>query len=357
MRKWSKIFAAAFLLCLCASFSFSAGAQEVKKTALTRDSILVGDQIVWSTVFSVKENVPVAVVPYAQTLAQDTTVKGAVQIVHDFVLDTIGIKKGMVELNAKVLLTSFDSGYYRLPAPVILFANGERSDTLKLSPKGLYVNNIQVDTTSFEPYDIKGQIKYPITFGEILPWILLALAVAAIIWAIVRYYKMKKLHKNFFGKNIVVVPPHITALKKLEKLRGEKLWQSGKVKAYYTGVTDTLREYIQKRYGFGAMEKTSAEIMNNLSDKKIDDKVYKDLDELFKVADLVKFAKFVPLETDDENAVPCAVNFVNYAYMQELKAEEAAAAAERKKTDAKREEVKKAEEKKESVGNNKKEEK
>ena len=120
---------------------------------------------------------------------------------------------------------------------------------------------------------------------------------------------------------MVTDPPHIVALRALDKLHNEKLWQSGKEKLFYTGITDTLREYIEKRYGVNAMEMTSSEIMQSISDRQIDQKNYNELDELLKTADLVKFAKYVPQIHENEEAIPAAVRFVNSTFMQELEDE------------------------------------
>lgn len=294
-------------------------AQKVPRSYLTKDSVLIGDQVAWITDFTFPEGVDLKAVPYKQTLAADTTLRGAaIEVVKDLQIDSVSLKNGQRELRAKLMLSAFDSGSFHLPAPVILYSIEGRADTLSIDPQDLYVNTVQIDTASFKPYDIKAQEKYPITIGEVLPWVLLALAVALIIWAICRYISMKRKNKNFFGKSVQVEPPHITALKKLEKLRLEKVWKVGKEKQYYTGITDALRNYIESRYGFGAMEKTSTEIMESLKDKKLDEKIFNDLDEMFARADLVKFAKYTPSETDNENAIPVAVNFVNFAYMQQL---------------------------------------
>ena len=91
-----------------------------------------------------------------------------------------------------------------------------------------------------------------------------------------------------------------------------------KEKLFYTGVTDAVREYIEKRYSVRAMEQTSSEIMESLKDKKIDEKILGDLGGMFSTADLVKFAKHSPAAEDNEKAIPTAVNFVNFAYMQQL---------------------------------------
>ena len=296
--------------------------QKLERSVLSADSVLIGDQIVWSFDFAVPQNTPLAIGQYSSILAADTTIRGGVEVVREFELDSLSVKNGLQNLRAKVMLTSFDSGSYTLPAPIIICDPTGKADTLKIDPKSIYVNTIPIDTATFKPYEIKGQETYPITFREVLPWILLGLLILLIIWAVIRYIQMRGKNRTFFGKKIQVDPPHIAALKKLEKIRGEKLWQSGKQKAYYTGITDTLREYMESRYGFGAMEKTSSEIMDELKDKQIEEKILSDLGSMFSTADLVKFAKHVPLTEENEKAIPTAVNFVNFAYMQQLQQNE-----------------------------------
>ena len=288
---------------------------EVKSSTLSKDSILVGEQFVWSTVFTVPQEQELSFVPYAGIVEAE---KAPVDVIHDYRLDTLSIKNGLAELQARLLLTSFDSGYYKLPLMVALTPQG---DTVYMDSPFLDVTNIQIDTANFVMHPIKGQMGYPITFKELLPWILSGLFVIAAAYLLYRYIKYRRENRDFFGKPIVNDPPHIIALRALDKLRSEKLWQNGKEKLYYTGITDTLREYIERRYGVGAMEMTSAEIMQSLSDKAIEEKYYRELDELFKTADLVKFAKYIPGVQENEDAIPVAVRFVNSTFEQELEDE------------------------------------
>lgn len=308
------------LLLLICGISCGANAQsaaqnpgyfKIESSKLSKDSILVGDHLLWSAVFKVPSEKQIAIAPYGETLKQDSV---KLEVLNEIKLDTISIKSGISQLEAKLLLTSFDSGYYKLPQPLMII-NG---DTIYFDMPSVAVNPIQMDTATFEMYDIKGQIKYPVTFKEILPWILLGLLAIAAIYLVYRYIKYRRENKDFFGKPIVKDPPHIIALRELDKLRTQKLWQAGKEKQYYTGITDTLREYIEQRYGVSAMEKTSKEIMDSLADKKIEAKPYNELNELFKLADLVKFAKYTPLEAENEDAIPVAVRFVNSTFMQEI---------------------------------------
>ncbi|MEG0519076.1 MAG: hypothetical protein RR555_09460 [Bacteroidales bacterium] len=287
---------------------------KVESSKLSKDSILVGDHLLWSAVFKVPSDKRIAVAPYGEILKQDSV---KLEVLKEIQLDTISIQSGISQLEAKLLLTSFDSGYYKLPQPLMII-NG---DTVYFDMPSVAVNPVQMDTATFKMYDIKGQINYPVTFKEVLPWILLGLLVIVIIYIVYRYIKYRREHKNFFGKPIVKDPPHIIALRELDKLRTQKLWQAGKEKQYYTGITDTLREYIEQRYDVSAMEKTSMEIMGSLTDKKMEAKPYNELNELFKLADLVKFAKYTPLEAENEDAIPIAVRFVNSTFMQELEQE------------------------------------
>lgn len=332
-----------YLFCCFPLFAFAqnnGNRVNVVSSKLTKDTISIGDQIEWSTIFNVHKNSKLAILPYVEVLkaanaavSMDTTagarpVEAKIEVIKDFVIDTISTKDAIDRLEVKVILTSFDSGSYKLPMPLIIIAGSPTlsnsgnpnvaMDTLKFNTPVLNVTTMQIDTSKFQVYDIKGQIKYPLTFGEVFPWILLVIAFVAIVYIVLRYIKYRRENKDFFGNTIIKEPPHIIALRELEKIRNQKLWQSGKQKQYYTGITDTLREYIEKRYSVSAMEKTSSEILSELTDKKIEKRVYDELDDLFKLSDLVKFAKYIPIEAENEEAIPKAVTFINSTFMQEV---------------------------------------
>lgn len=292
----------------------------VKSSSLSRDSILIGDQTVWNLELEVEEGASLAVLPYELALKGDTT--GAkVEPLTRFELDTAAFEGGKVKINAKILLTSFDSGLYRLPAPLFILNGADEPDTLRVESPLLAVTDMDIDTTGYVMKDIKGNVKYPLTFKEIALYVLILLAAVAIIYLTIRYIRYRRQNRDFFGRPIVQDPPHIVALRKLDRLRVEKLWQSGREKQYYTAITDVLREYIDKRYNIGAREMTSAEILDNLKDKQIEERAYSDLEELLERADLVKFAKFSPDTVSNEEAVPKAVRFVNSTFMQEMEQE------------------------------------
>lgn len=271
-----------------------------------RDSVLIGDHIKYGFRATVPEG-------SAVNVGKLRDAEG-IEIIRSFMLDTLKIRRGNVYLEGNVIITSFDSGSFVLPRyEVEVIRPDGSSDTLRLGNDTLNVTTIPIDTASFVLNDIKPQIGYPITVGEILPWVAGVMAVALVVWLVIWL-----LGRRGIVKNVPKEPAHITALRKLDSYRGNKLWEPAKQKMFYTGVTDAVREYIDARYGISAMEMTTAEIFGELKDRPVDPRLYEDLKTLFERADFVKFAKYVASEQENTTAVPVAVRFVNETYQQEI---------------------------------------
>lgn len=253
---------------------------------------------------------------------KDTLMDG-VEIVSGWQLDTIKVVKGkkgasnVLNLRGGIVITSFEQGQYALP-PLSLqrVTKDGVVDTLVFNSQTLEVKTMPVDTATFEVHDIKGQIRYPVTFKEVLPWIGTVLGIlgliALAIWLILKYGKKRN------AESAKKDPAHIVALRKLDMYRGNKMWAPEKQKAFYSGITDTLREYIDARYDIGAMEMTTAEIMKDLKKTDVAEDLQSGLKELFERADFVKFAKYTASDEDNAAALPLAVRFVTSTYQTEV---------------------------------------
>ncbi len=284
---------------------------------LTRDTILIGDQVEWI--------IPLEMAPGEKYFLEDISNPPApgVEIIKGLEMDTVRQSRSKIEIEGKVVLTSFDSGSYFLPNLIAMIEReGGAIDTLLVQGPELEVTTIPVDTATYVVKDLKGQIKYPLTFGEVFPWVLLALVVGAAAYAAVRMVKMRRANRTFLGKPIVQDPPHIVALRSLEKIRRQKLWQSGRQKQFYTEVTDALRVYIAGRYGIATLERPSKEMLADLKKQNIEENLFEGVSQLFNRADLVKFAKYEAGEAENEEVVPGAVRFVNATYMSQVDQEE-----------------------------------
>lgn len=271
-----------------------------------KDTILIGDQ----TVLSFKAKVPKGA-KYIFPVPQNPITQG-VEIIGKPVTDTLSVSGGEMELETRITLSSFDSGSYTIPPIPAYMQKADGSvDTIWYDGGKLEVKTIQIDTTTFKPYDIKGQLNYPYTVDEFLPWAGLLAVLIALGYFIRRLIKSRREKRSLFKKPVIQDPPHIVALKTLEAINARKLWQNKQEKLYYTEIVDTLRIYLEGRFNIATMEKTTGEILESLSSGKIDPKELNNLKELLYLADFVKFAKYKPSTEDNENAIPGAVRFVN----------------------------------------------
>lgn len=236
-----------------------------------------------------------------------------VEIVTQTGIDTLTQRKSeLITLRKELIITSFDSGYHAV-AP-FNFRYKSLDDTvwtnLETLPFLLYVEGFEVDMSA-SIRDIKGPVRAPVTFSEILPWLLAAIALSIGIWLYFYYLKKKRERILLRPKPVKPgLPPHTIALDALDALRSMKLWQNGKVKEYHSELTDIIRQYLEGRYKVMAPEMTSSEIMEAVYLKPVPNKALQHLQIIFERADLVKFAKSLPLPAEHEESLMFALEFI-----------------------------------------------
>ena len=242
-----------------------------------------------------------------------------VEVLTPWLVDTVAVTKikktklRTSDIEIRTLITSFDEGDYELPQiPVQRMLPHGQVDTLVFDPQVLSVKTLPIDMDTFEPNDIKGQIRYPLTFKELVPWIAVIWLLAVVIILAVCLHIMRKNKGQV--QEAVQEAPHIRALRKLDALRGNKYWAPEKQKYFYSEITDTLREYIASRYEIPAMEMTTAEIFSAIKSTDIAPEMRSELKDLFERSDFVKFAKYTATDEDNASALPLAVRFVMETY-------------------------------------------
>ena len=87
-------------------------------TRLSRDTILIGDQIEWI--------IPLEMAPGEKYFLEDIADPPApgVEIIKPLQLDTVSNGRKSVKVEGKVILTSFDSGSYYLPPLIAMIEWG-----------------------------------------------------------------------------------------------------------------------------------------------------------------------------------------------------------------------------------------
>jgi len=288
-------------------------AQGTKATAkLYPHTILIGDQVNLSLGFSFPAGTQVAWPSIKDTIL------GNIQVINRTKVDTSwSADKKNLHLTQNLRLTCFDSGFYTIP-PIRFYYRILPDTTIRFEETEiqiLTVHTLTVDTTlAIKP--IKGPVKIPFSILEYLPWIIVGILFLAIAGFLLYYLlRRRKGEPIFVLRPGVKYQPHEWALMELEKLRVKQLWQSGKIKEYHTELTNILRKYIEDRFHLLAMESTTGEILEDLEDKtSIPKECRVMLGEILSMADLVKFAKYLPLPEDHEQSMEYAVDFINKTY-------------------------------------------
>ncbi len=226
--------------------------------------------------------------------------------------DTTTLPNGNLKISMKIRITSFDTGY--LAIPPFEFRYNVMNDSVYSSVEThallLAVVPLKVDMKKGIA-DIKPIIEEPFSYRELIPYFVGFFILAIIILIGIYVYVRIKNHKPIISlPKKPAIPPHIVAIKSLDKLKAKKLWQNGDIKEFYSELTDIIRIYMQGIYNFGAMEMISEEIIYNLQNIKIDAELLADAKKLFELADFAKFAKVKPLGDENDWALKFAYRFV-----------------------------------------------
>ena len=243
-------------------------------------------------------------------------------------LDTIAERRSPIRTYSRTFtFTIFEPGEYVFPE--IPFFVKTPSDTayseVLTNVVTIIVGAPEVDLEAGIK-DIKAIWKFPVTFGEILPYLLILLGLALLTFAgIYVYRKWKNKEPLFVFAPKPIIPAHVEALENLEKLRLKQLWQNNFVKEYYTELTDILRVYTEKGLHINAVEMTSDEFIGAVENSELENKVelLTILRNTLPTADLVKFAKAVPLANEHDRCFKDVKQFIESTIPKEPEKEDA----------------------------------
>lgn len=206
-------------------------------------------------------------------------------------------------------LTAWDEGKYNVPS-LNVKVNGKAFTTNSIP---LTVNTIKVDTThtdSIRP--MRGVVDNPYSWEEWSP--LFWLSITVLVLLVIIYYLYVRLRS---GKPIIShvrfvrrLLPHEKALQKIEKIKSDHLGEDADQKEYYTELTDALRQYLEDRFNIKAKEMTSSEIISRLENEEDKSKI-DELREVFRTADLVKFAKYSVQGNANDLYLTTVVKFID----------------------------------------------
>lgn len=243
-----------------------------------------------------------------------------VEVVEQSLCDTADIDDNRIRVSRDYILTSFDEKVYAIPA-LNVKVDGKNYHG---NPLALKVLTVPVDTVHanqfYPPKDVQDN---PFLWSEWsgIFWlsVLMLLLCGAFYYLLLRLKQNKPIITTF--RIVKRVPAHEKALNEINVIKQHRSENQESQKEYYTHLTNTLREYIVSRFGFNAMEMTSGEIIQRLQAVG-DQKMIDELKQLFRTADLVKFAKYETLINENDANLVNAINFIDQTKTDEKPVEE-----------------------------------
>lgn len=215
-----------------------------------------------------------------------------------------------IEESVVFTITSFDSGTHVIP-PISIMYN-RKDDTARSMTETtlllIVVRGMAIDTTQ-DIRDVKPPISIPLSFAEMLPYILGVILLGGVAWLIF-YIRKKRRRGESLLPSAPARPADELALEALQTLEAAKLWQRGKLKEYQSQLTDILRIYVERRFRVAAMESTTDEILAAESLASLPSQDFENLRVLLVRADFTKFARYQPVAAENEESLSLARKFV-----------------------------------------------
>lgn len=292
----------------------SVGNRPQVRARFVPDSIAIGDR------FALEVEVTQDIMQVVDfPVFKDNKLGEIIEIVSEGAVDTLKRDGRRVTVGRKYTLQTFEDGYYGLGRFPLLYADKNIIDTIwSTDSLRLKVATFEVDTATQTIYDIKPPVKVPFKVGEVSGYALWGLLALAIIGVLLWYIFTRRRNLSLLGKPKPVEPPHVKAIKALEAVHNQKLWQNDKHKLYYTRITDILREYLEGRYSIRAMEMTTDEIIKALETRGLPEKNYTGLADMLRNSDFVKFAQYIPGADANEEFYTKAYYFIEDTKPEEV---------------------------------------
>jgi hypothetical protein len=134
-----------------------------------------------------------------------------------------------------------------------------------------------------------------------LAWVGGALGVAALA-ALVVFLLMRRREEDRYAAP--ERPAHVVALEKLSSLSPGDLLERGQYMLFYVRMSEAVREYLGRRYGFHGTELTTTEILDHLEDVEWPESLsFDQVRSWMHHCDLIKFSGQIPSRDEAEDAL------------------------------------------------------
>jgi hypothetical protein len=216
-----------------------------------------------------------------------------------------------LRIRQQALLMAFDTGTYRLPGLRFVYqqADSAAPDTLRSEALSLPIRYMAVDTAEAMT-DIDPPLPLPYTWADYKPYVIWGGAgLLLALLGLLLYHRYGRKRPEEPAPVTAGEPVEQSILHRLREMEHLRHWESAPPKAFYLELTHLLRRYMEIRTGIRALEMTSEELLEAFSAQfGHQDRYF--LSELFRTADLAKFARHNPPLSDGQRYLRAVIEWI-----------------------------------------------
>ncbi|MBU1101458.1 MAG: hypothetical protein KKA84_13745 [Bacteroidetes bacterium] len=265
-------------------------------------------------------------ITYQVELQYDNSITVFMPVVQDTikVLDFIKENKPVRQVSESktqeiytYVFSKYDSSAVTIPSIPIGFTVGAETEKsiINTNEVDILVRTLEVDPSA-DIFDVKAPLWIGLNW-----WMIIIVCLLILILLGGGYYVYKKYFKkeDIIPKKVIVkIPPYKIALQSLVDLEERKLWQAGEIKEYHSEITGIIRRYFEDRFFVQALEMPSSELLAEMKDVKEMQPIFDTTRNFLENADMVKFAKFKPMASVNEEMMKQAYYIVRETKQEEL---------------------------------------
>ena len=264
------------------------------ETKIDRKDILIGEQINYSLQFTLP----------SQNFQIEFSVPDSLphfEILHKSKTDSTD-KAGNYLVTQRLIITSFDSGSWTLPALPMKIRNSSNQAVYSLNADPITIN------VGYMPADSSGQLRdikpvFKVFYIENDWWIwgIAILLTLIVLFLIIRYFIKKP--KKIKEENVSKLSAIEEARQRLDQLKKEAPENLQELKIFYTSLAETFKTYYGRTYRSKIINKTTAQTLMDMQQNKIAQDVVLETAAQLRLADAVKFAKYKPSFAENKEAL------------------------------------------------------
>jgi len=276
------------------------------KAGADKDVVAIGDKIKYSIIITKDKDVEVEPLAFGQDLG-------------NFAIKDFGSQRSVSFNKEKIsqwyLLDTYVTGKSSIPKVTIKYKRKQDKDWRQIEAPEVTIevkSVLEKAVSNAQMRDIRGPVSLSGLLNKYL--VFAVLAVFAALGVLARYFLLKSKKAGFIPKK----PAHEIAYSQLEALKKKDYITQGRIKEYYTEVSDIIRRYLENRFMLKAPEMTTEEFLARARDAaELSNEQKNLLKEFLLCCDLVKFARYAPGADEMTAIFDSAKHFIDQTKINE----------------------------------------